>query len=149
MSLNDIKPHEWDHAYQNWRKSREGLGTPFDFMQWQKEKQAQAEKGMPLCFDNTLYDEWKEASMADEKAKGRALDKQVGGSHYKDLAIQPIEMTYNRYGYQGVKAALHTKVDKYLLRDKDDELGQLEKAKHCLELLIDFYKQETGKYGQQ
>lgn len=73
-----------------------------------------------------------------------ALDKQVGGEHYNKQRLQPIEATYLRYGYSGVKAALHTKVDKYLSRTKDDELEQLEKAKHCLELLIDFYKRENS-----
>jgi hypothetical protein len=42
-------------------------------------------------------------------------------------------------GYMGVKAALHTKVDKYLTRDKGDPLENLRKAEHCLRLLIDFY----------
>lgn len=71
-----------------------------------------------------------------------ALDKQVGGTHYKGQRIQPVEACYARYGYYGVKAALHLKVDKYLTRNKGMELEDLEKARHCIGLMIDFYKQE-------
>ena len=66
-----------------------------------------------------------------------ALDQQVGGNHYKELGMQPLEHTYLNYGYQGLKAAIHTKVDKYLLRRKDNEVEQIEKAIHCLEVLRD------------
>lgn len=66
-----------------------------------------------------------------------ALDKQVAGDHYKKLKMQPLEHTYLNYGYIGLKAAVHTKVDKYLLRRKDNEVEQIEKAIHCLEVLRD------------
>lgn len=75
----------------------------------------------------------------------KALTEQHGGTHYKAQHLQPIEATYLRYGYRGVKAALHTKVDKYLTRDKVNELEDLEKARHCIDLMIDFYKMETGQ----
>lgn len=66
-----------------------------------------------------------------------ASSRQVGGDHYTSMGIQPLEYTYANYGYIGMKAAIHTKVNKYLGRVKDDEVQQLEKAKHCIELLIE------------
>lgn len=70
-----------------------------------------------------------------------ALDTQVSGTHYKDMGLQPLEACYQRYGYAGVKAAIHTKVDKYF-REKENIIEDLEKAKHCIELLIEFAKRE-------
>jgi hypothetical protein len=64
---------------------------------------------------------------------------QVGGDHYVGMSLQPIEACWLRYGYAGVKASLHTKVDKYLTRDKGEEREQLLKARHCIDLLIEFY----------
>ena len=65
-------------------------------------------------------------------------DRQVGGSHYKDRGIQPIEyMLANDLGY--VEGA----VVKYVTRWKDKGGTQdLEKAKHLLEFLIEF----TGEW---
>lgn len=73
-----------------------------------------------------------------------AIQSQVGGDHYKKQKLQPLDATFARYGYIGVKAAIHTKVDKYLTRDKDDELEQLEKAHHCLGMLIEYYHKENS-----
>ncbi len=59
---------------------------------------------------------------------------QVGGSHYKDRGIQPIEyMMSNELGYaEGA-------VVKYVTRWKDKGgVEDLKKAKHFLEMLIDF-----------
>lgn len=68
------------------------------------------------------------------------MDTQVGGSHYTDQGIQPLEVTYENFGYYGVRAALYTKVNKYLSRNKGNHLQDLEKAKHCIELQIEFAK---------
>ncbi|WLJ89333.1 hypothetical protein [Vibrio phage vB_ValA_R15Z] len=73
----------------------------------------------------------------EQKITSKASETQVGGSHYIDMGIQPLEFTYANYGYTGLKAAIHTKVNKYLGRKKDNEVQQLEKAKHCIELLIE------------
>ncbi|WP_246591067.1 DUF3310 domain-containing protein [Aminobacter anthyllidis] len=67
-----------------------------------------------------------------------ALDTQVGGSHYKDMAIQP--MTYSMAN--GLDACQHTIV-KYVSRFRSKNgIEDLEKARHCLDLLIEF---ERGK----
>jgi hypothetical protein len=66
-----------------------------------------------------------------------ALDKQVAGDHYKSLGLQPLEMTYANFGYEGLKASVYTKVNKYLLRDKESEVKDIKKAIHCLEILLE------------
>jgi len=69
------------------------------------------------------------------------MSEQVGGSHYKDMGIQPLEATYLNYGYEGVEAAIYTKVNKYF-RNKGDKLENLHKAAHCIDMLIDFRERE-------
>jgi hypothetical protein len=62
-----------------------------------------------------------------------ALDTQVGGGHYKDKAIQPIEYIHaNNLGF------CEGNVIKYVTRWKDKNgLNDLLKAKHYIELLIE------------
>jgi hypothetical protein len=67
---------------------------------------------------------------------------QVGGDHYKKLAIQPIEYAMKN----GLDGCQHNVV-KYVTRFRDKGgLADLEKAKHYLDLLIYF---ETVKYDQE
>jgi hypothetical protein len=67
------------------------------------------------------------------KMTQNAVDKQVGGNHYKDLPIQPIEYIHaNAMGY------MEGNVVKYISRwRKKNGLADLEKAKHYIELLIE------------
>lgn len=60
------------------------------------------------------------------------MDTQVGGSHYKDMAIQPAEYVYrNGIGF------LEGNVIKYVSRwRKKNGLEDLRKARHTLDLLI-------------
>lgn len=77
----------------------------------------------------------------DEAPKAPALDTQVGGSHYKDMAIQP--MTYSMVN--GLDACQHT-IIKYVSRFRQKNgIEDLEKAKHCLDLLIEFEKAKLEK----
>ena len=69
----------------------------------------------------------------------KAIEEQVGGSHYINMKRQPIEKTYDTYGYEGVKHSIYTKVDKYLTRDKGTDRADITKAIHCLELQLGFY----------
>ena len=67
----------------------------------------------------------------------KELDTQVGGNHYKNLAIQPVEYIFkNNLGYfEGC-------VIKYVTRWNDKGgVQDLEKAKHFLELLIALQEQ--------
>jgi len=68
------------------------------------------------------------------------LDGQVGGAHYKEQKLQPVEACYQRYGWAGVKASMHLKIDKYLTRNKTDEGEDIDKAMHCMELLKYYWK---------
>ena len=75
--------------------------------------------------------------------EAREFGKQVGGTHYEDQGIQPLEITYRNFGYAGVKATVYTKVNKYLTRNKGNELEDIHKAIHCLEMLATFKTQST------
>ena len=68
-----------------------------------------------------------------------ASETQVGGDHYLNVGMQPLEYTFEVYGYYGVKASIHTKVNKYLTREKGSEIEDIDKAIHCLELLKEFH----------
>lgn len=70
-----------------------------------------------------------------------SLNIQVGGNHYKDLPIQPVEYIYaNGIGYfEGC-------VIKYISRwRKKNGIVDLEKAKHYIDLLIEMEKKHAGK----
>lgn len=62
------------------------------------------------------------------------LETQVGGDHYKDMKIQPIEYIYaNRIPY------LEGNIIKYVSRWKSKGgVADLEKARHYLDILISF-----------
>ena len=62
-----------------------------------------------------------------------AFDKQVGGDHYKQFKIQPIEFCeINGLG------ACQSNIIKYVCRYKfKNGKIDLEKAKHCIDLLIE------------
>ena len=75
----------------------------------------------------------------------KALDKQVAGDHYKSLALQPFEITFANFGYEGVRAAVYTKVNKYLTREKGVHRENLEKAIHCLEIQLDLHDSQPNE----
>lgn len=63
-----------------------------------------------------------------------ALDTQVGGSHYKEMAIQPMEYSMAN----GLDACQHTIV-KYVTRFRQKGgIQDLEKARHTIDMLIEF-----------
>lgn len=57
------------------------------------------------------------------------LDVQVGGTHYKELKIQPVSFIKDNY-----LKFCEGNVLKYLVRDKGSRLEDLEKAYHYIEL---------------
>ena len=69
----------------------------------------------------------------EEDEAFNALDKQVGGDHYKDKGIQPIIYIHaNNLGF------CEGNVVKYVTRWRDKNgIADLEKAKHYIELLIE------------
>ena len=60
------------------------------------------------------------------------MEHQVGGTHYKDMPIQPVEYIHaNAMGY------LEGNVVKYISRwRKKNGMADLEKARHYIDLLI-------------
>lgn len=61
---------------------------------------------------------------------------QHGGKHYAELTIQTLQFTLGALGYDAFKGACHNHVARYTTRRKDNEVEQLKKAKHILELWI-------------
>lgn len=70
---------------------------------------------------------------AESFGKPSAFDTQSGGTHYRDMAIQPAEYIHsNGIGYLAGAAI------KYCSRYKvKGGKGDLEKAVHCLQMLIE------------
>jgi hypothetical protein len=67
------------------------------------------------------------------------LATQVGGTHYTDMVIQP--MTYSMVN--GLDACQHT-IIKYVSRFRaKNGIEDLEKAKHCIDLLIEFERKKN------
>ena len=66
------------------------------------------------------------------------LETQIGGDHYTKLAIQPMQ-----YSMKNKLDPLQHTVIKYVTRFRDKNgIEDLEKAKHCIDMLIEF---ERGK----
>jgi hypothetical protein len=94
-------------------------------------------KQLELFPDLTTWTTEEEEVMQQMLNKGAngtsALDVQVAGNHYKDLAIQPVEYIHaNGIGY------FEGNVIKYVSRWRaKNGIKDLEKAKHYIELLIE------------
>lgn len=72
---------------------------------------------------------------------GKALKHQVGGDHYKKLAIQPMEYSMAN----GLDPCQHTIV-KYATRFRDKGgIADLEKLIHTAELLLEFERKRLKK----
>jgi len=70
-----------------------------------------------------------------------SLDTQIGGSHYKKLKIQPMEYSMAN----GLDPCQHT-VIKYITRFRDKGgIADLEKAKHTIDMLIEFEQLSNGE----
>lgn len=70
-----------------------------------------------------------------------ALDTQVGGSYYKDMAIQPMEYSMANQ----LDACQHTAI-KYITRFREKGgIQDLEKAKHVIDMLIEFERRGEFK----
>lgn len=77
--------------------------------------------------------DYKVAYIADKPQDVKALDIQVGGDHYKSMAIQPVEFCMKNNLNFCVSSAI-----KYLCRYKSKNGKQdLEKARHFINLLIE------------
>ena len=73
------------------------------------------------------------ATTQPEQQEVKATDTQVGGDHYTKLAIQPMQYSMAN----GLDALQHT-IIKYVTRFRDKNgIEDLEKAKHCIDMLIE------------
>jgi len=76
--------------------------------------------------------------LSEQKTES-ALDVQIGGGHYKNMAIQPMEYSMKN----GLDACQHTAI-KYISRFRDKGgIQDLEKAKHCIDMLIQFEQEKN------
>lgn len=147
--LNDEKPEAWSRAFSACYRikpkvdlvTKEDLDVLFadgefkdadgydTYEEWMAKRDLYEEQRMNIIGQNG-----NEGLHYDEV---RPTNTQVGGCHYKNLGIQPLEMTYKNFGYAGLKSSIYTKVNKYLLRDKESEVEDIKKAIHCLEILLE------------
>ena len=73
------------------------------------------------------------------KEDATATESQVGGDHYTKQGIQPLEATFANFSYEGIQAAIYTKVNKYLTRDKGTHRQDITKAIHVLQMQLEYY----------
>ena len=67
----------------------------------------------------------------------KATDTQIGGDHYTKLAIQPMQ-----YSMKNKLDPLQHTIIKYVTRFRDKAgIEDLEKAKHCIDMLIEYEKE--------
>lgn len=85
------------------------------------------DKGLTSVISEFMVDSMESTYMT------KALETQVGGNHYKDMEIQPIEyIMKNNLGY------CEANVVKYISRwQSKNGVEDLRKAKHYIDLLID------------
>jgi len=96
------------------------------------------------CTNIGGYSKWTAVDVfknIDDATNKRALDVQVSGNHYKDLAIQPVEYIHaNNIGY------FEGNVIKYVSRWRNKNgVKDLEKAKHYIDLLIELEGEHNDK----
>ena len=105
----------------------------FDIKKWRihsDDKESHADHGVkPLAFDD--------GPMASEPVRKPPLSTQIGGDHYTKLAIQPMQ-----YSMENKLDPLQHTIIKYVTRFRDKAgIEDLEKAKHCIDMLIEFEKE--------
>jgi hypothetical protein len=87
--------------------------------------------GLPITLETTPEEE----EELERMIATSALNRQVGGAHYRDKGIQPIIYIHaNNLGF------CEGNVVKYVTRWREKNgIADLEKAKHYLELLIELH----------
>lgn len=80
------------------------------------------------------------SNFKDKETFKGVLKQQYGGNHYKSLAIEPVE-----YAFKNNLDFFQGNVVKYITRFRDKNgLEDLKKAKHFIDLLIQFEYGEEG-----
>ena len=85
------------------------------------------------------------ANNTSELLSSSSFDKQVGGDHYKDYVIQPLEFCVkNNIPF------LEGNVIKYICRWRNKNgVQDLEKAKHYIEMLIELEKANVATISKE
>jgi hypothetical protein len=92
------------------------------------------ESQVELAANQLAFDD---GPMASEPVRKSPLSTQIGGDHYTKLAIQPMQYSMKN----GLDPLQHT-IIKYVTRFRDKAgIEDLEKAKHCIDMLIEFEKE--------
>ena len=75
----------------------------------------------------------------------RANDKQVAGTHYKDMGVEPWDVVDTWPLEQRIGAYRHGAL-KYLMRmgNKDEQLQEIKKCGHYIEKLIEVLEEQNG-----
>ena len=84
--------------------------------------------------DDYILKRLKEDREQVERVKKEALDKQIGGSHYRDCGIQPVE-----YIYANQLDFLEGNVIKYITRHRTKGEGEkdIQKVIHYAEMILE------------
>lgn len=82
-------------------------------------------------------------SSSEMKDAVSAINSQVDGDHYCEQGVQPLEATFQNFGYAGLRASIYTKVGKYLTREKGTHRKDITKAIHCLQMQLEFFDRST------
>ena len=96
---------------------------------------------MPECSEEIPchFVDVKDGQTTGHPAVKSPLSTQIGGDHYTKLAIQPM-----RYSMENGLDALQHTVIKYVTRFRDKNgVEDLEKAKHCIDMLIEFERNKS------
>ena len=88
-------------------------------------------------------EEWQ--AIMEKAPVQKATDKQIGGQHYNQQGVEPLEATFQNFGYAGLRASIYTKVGKYLTREKGTHRQDITKAIHCLEMQLEFFDRSEVK----
>ena len=98
------------------------------------------------CTQDSSVSNFEKAVLVEDivSTPSAAMDQQVGGDHYKEKDIQPFDVTYSNFGYEGIRASVCTKINKYLGRTKESHRQDIGKAIHCLQIQLQFLDKEEA-----
>ena len=89
------------------------------------------------------YDPFNDVGPINDLKNKSSLDVQVGGDHYKKMAIQPIE-----YNIKNNISFAEGNIIKYISRWKfKNGIEDLKKALHCLQVLIELEEEKLNESG--
>ena len=140
LKASDVMKHvgvSKAYAYNLMSIARKALGMrklPDGKWVLKERMQSNLPKGMTAAEANAIVADVNEAIIATHYgAKQTALDVQVGGDHYKDMAIQPVE-----FCEKNKLSHLESNIVKRACRWRNkDGLKDLLKIKHEVDLLIE------------